>query len=474
MANIELVCGGSSILREPQDGDLITDSIEKNGSTITDGASAVGSRVLEVEELSVAFDGRRVVDSVSLDVARGEVVGLVGANGSGKTTLVRTIAGLLSAESGVVRVDGRLASDAGGSGAGEMSQGDRARILAYMPQLAESHPFTALETVLMGRYPHLGRFGLEGSGDRDLAWAAMERTSITEFANRKLDTLSGGERQRVVLARVLVQQADVLLMDEPTASLDLRHQILTMDLVREEVAGRNAGAVVILHDLSLAARFCDRLVILQDGRKIAEGTPWDVLTPGNLRDGFGVEGLVEPDPVTGKPHVLLLGTESSTQEELVGSGRTVHLICGAGSGRELMHQLRVAGYTVTAGVLGTGDSDREAAERLQIEYVSAPPFSSISDEQHEAHLVLVRAADHVVLLPMAVGMNNVRNVVAAAGVPSVIVVEPSIREGEDSDAGTGVADFTDGIAEELRRGLIEKFGEIPESTLLFELARVTR
>ena len=474
--NIDLAYGGSSILREPQDGDLKVDSNRKLEYAVADKHSAVvGSRVLEVEGLSVAFDGHRVVDSVSLDVARGEVVGLVGANGSGKTTLVRTIAGLLQAESGVVRIDGRLASDAVGSGGGEMSQGDRARMLAYMPQLAESHPFTALETVLMGRYPHLGRFELEGSGDRDLAWAAMERTSTVEFANRKLDTLSGGERQRVVLARVLVQQADVLLMDEPTASLDLRHQILTMDLVREEVASRNAGAVVILHDLSLAARFCDRLVILQEGRKITEGTPWDVLTPANLRAGFGVEGLVEPDPVTGRPHVLLLGTESSGQEDLVGSGRTVHLICGAGSGRELMHQLRVAGYTVTAGVLGTGDSDREAAERLRIEYVSAPPFASISDEQHEAHLELVRAADHVVLLPMAVGMNNVRNVVAASAAPSVIVVEPAVREGDVVDAdsydGTGVADFTDGIAEELRRGLIEKFGEIPESTLLFELAR---
>ena len=436
-----------------------------------DGSTGVGARVLQVDSLSVVFDGGRVVDSVSLEVARGEVVGLVGANGSGKTTLVRTIAGLSSAESGVVRIDGRVASEAGGSDGAEMSQGDRARMLAYMPQLAESHPFTALETVLMGRYPHLGRFELEGSGDRELAWLTMERTSVTDFANRKLDTLSGGERQRVVLARVLVQQADVLLMDEPTASLDLRHQILTMDLVREDVASRDAGAVVILHDLSLAARFCDRLVVLKAGHKIAEGTPWDVLTPANLRAGFGVEGLVEPDPVTGKPHVLLLGTESSTQEDLVGSGRTVHLICGAGSGRELMHQLRVAGYTVTAGVLGTGDSDREAAERLGLEYVSAPPFASISDEQHEAHLALVRAADHVLLLPMAVGMNNVRNVVAATGALSLIVIEPSVREGADSDGGMGVADFTGGIAEELRRGLIEKFGEIPESTLLFELAR---
>ncbi|NQW19105.1 MAG: ABC transporter ATP-binding protein [Chloroflexi bacterium] len=426
------------------------------------------SAVLRVEGLSTKLDGKSIVDSVSFSVNRGEVVGVVGANGSGKTTLMRTVAGLLTANSGEIVIDGTSFGHASGGA----SRQERSRKVAYMPQLAVSHPFTAFESVLMGRYPHLGRFELEGSGDRDLAWQAMERTSTVEFANRKLDTLSGGERQRVVLARVLVQQADVLLMDEPTASLDLRHQILTMDLVREEVRDRNAAVVVILHDLSLAARFCDRLVVLDGGKKLAEGTPWEVLTPSNLRAAFGVEGLVEPDPVTGKPHVLLLGSDNSSKEDLVGTGRTVHLICGAGSGRELMHQLRVAGYDVTVGVLGIGDSDREAAERLGLNYVAAPPFASITDEQHEAHLELVKAADHVVLCAMAVGLNNVRNVVAATAASNLIMIEPLERVGDlELDVATGVPDFTDGIADELRRGMIEKFGEIPESTLLFELAR---
>ncbi|MGY8881626.1 MAG: ABC transporter ATP-binding protein, partial [Dehalococcoidia bacterium] len=426
---------------------MTTENLINSESQTSISESAV-QRVLEVRDLSTRIDGRLIVDSVSLSVSRGEVVGVVGANGSGKTTLVRTLAGLLDADSGEVVVDG-VVFDSSGDGA---SRRNRARKVAYMPQSAESHPFTAFESVLMGRYPHLGRFELEGSGDRDLALAAMERTSTTEFVNRKLDTLSGGERQRVVLARVLVQQADVLLMDEPTASLDLRHQILTMNLVREEAKERNTGAVVILHDLSLAARFCDRLVILHEGKKLAEGTPWEVLTPGNLRTAFGVAGLVEPDPVTGKPHVLILGTDSSSSEKLVGTGRTVHLICGAGSGRELMHQLRVAGYDVTVGVLGIGDSDREAAERLVLKYVAAPPFASITDEQHEAHLELVKAADHVVLLPMAVGMNNVRNVVAALSASEMIVIEPPGVQGGTGDSE--VADYTDGIAAGLRRGLI--------------------
>ena len=312
-------------------------------------------RVLEVDGLSTRLDGKLIIESVSISVDRGELVGVVGANGSGKTTLVRTLAGLLEGDSGDVAIDGVVfRSGVANEGA---SRQDMARLVAYMPQMAESHPFTAFESVLMGRYPHLGRFELEGSVDRQLAWEAMKRTATTEFVDRKLDTLSGGERQRVMLARVLVQQADLLLIDEPTASLDLRHQILMMDLVREEVSHKDAGAIVILHDLSLAARYCHRLVVLHEGRVLADGTPWEVLTSANLRKAFGVEGLVGPDPVTGKPHVLLIGKENSTgSEELIGSGRKVHLVCGAGSGRELMHQLLVAGYEVTAGVLGVGDS----------------------------------------------------------------------------------------------------------------------
>lgn len=436
-------------------------------------AAEPGRAVLRVDDLSTSLGGKLIVDSVSLEVKRGEVLGVVGANGSGKTTLLRTIAGLIDADGGDVAVDGENGTavlTAGKSGSAEMSQRERARRLAYMPQHAESHPFTVFESVLMGRYPHLGRFQLEGASDRELAMAAMERTATTEFADRKLDTLSGGERQRVVLARVIVQQADVLLMDEPTASLDLRHQMLTMDLVREEVSGRNVGAIVILHDLSLAARFCDRLVLLDGGRKIAEGTPWEVLTPENLRLGFGVEGLVEPDPVTGKPHVLLLGSERVGTDDLVGTGRTVHIICGAGSGRELMHQARVAGYTVTAGVLGTGDSDRETAERLGLRYVGAQPFAAITDEQNADHLELVRAADHVVLCGMTVGMNNVRNIEAAREAGSLIVIEPV---SDDVSGGSGeTEDFTGGRAPALRRELIERAGQVPESSVLFELARL--
>ncbi|SVA22928.1 uncharacterized protein METZ01_LOCUS75782, partial [marine metagenome] len=393
--------------------------------------------LLRVNDLSVSIAGTQIIDSVSFSLARDEILGVVGANGSGKTTLIKTIAGLIKSDSGAISVERVDVSN--------LSHSDRGRIISYMPQQVESHPFTVFEAVLMGRYPYLGRLQIEGTTDREIAWSAMSRTGTEVFADRKLDTLSGGERQRVVLARVLAQQPQILLMDEPTASLDLEHQILTMDLINQEVAKRRSGGVVILHDLSLAARFCDRLLLMQNGRVTATGTPWEVLTPENLRTAFNIEGLVEPDPVTGMPHVLVLGSQNFNSKELVGSGRTVHLVCGAGSGRQLMHQLTVAGYTVTAGVLGTGDSDREAAERLGVKYVSAPPFSPITESQHSEHIGLIRRADYVVLCPMAVGMNNLRNIHAAAEGSSLFVIESPDAE---------VSDYTGGEAFELRRSMV--------------------
>ncbi|MEC9293089.1 MAG: ABC transporter ATP-binding protein [Chloroflexota bacterium] len=410
--------------------------------------------LLRVKDLTVSITGTKIIDSISFSLTRGETLGVVGANGSGKTTLIRSIAGLLKPDVGTIRVQGVDGSDLG--------HRDRARIISYMPQQVQSHPFTAFEAVLMGRYPHLGRLQLEGVEDREIAFSAMRRTGTESFADRRLDTLSGGERQRVVMARVLAQQPQILLMDEPTASLDLEFQILAMDLINDEVAKRNSGAIVILHDLSLAARFCDRILLMQNGELTAKGTPWEVLTPENLRAAFNIEGLVEPDPVTGMPHVLVLGSEKSGSKKSVGFGRTVHMVCGAGSGRQLMHQLKVAGYAVTAGVLGTGDSDREAAERLGVKYVSAPSFSPISESQHSEHIELINRADHVVLCPMAVGMNNLLNIHAAAEGSSLFVIE--------SPDGK-VSDYTGGKALELRRSMVERAGSISEASLLFELAR---
>ena len=417
------------------------------------GAHANAGRGLEARDISLRLGGAKILDSASLDVRPGELLGLLGPNGAGKSTLLRVMAGLLKPDAGEVRLDGAVL--------GAMAVGERARRIAFMPQHDARHPFTALETVLMGRYPHLGRFELEGAGDREIARTAMERTDTGEFEARQLDTLSGGERQRVLLARTLAQKAAVLLLDEPAANLDLKHRLSIMDVLRGEINEREIAVVMALHDLSLAGRYCDRLALMSNGAIAAEGAPADVLTPANLREVFEVETFVEADPVTGRPQVSLLGPAGG-YTIVEDKGVLVHVICGAGSGRDVMHQLVSAGYTVTSGVLGLGDTDRETAELLGVSFVPAPPFSQIDDPQHERHLALVEAADVVVLCDMAVGPNNLRNVEAARGANRLVLIQgPPIES----------LDYTGGVAAGLLREMAERSLLVQRGELLRFMAR---
>ena len=268
-------------------------------STGSAQAIGAGTVALSANDVSIRLGGNPILKSVSFGARTGEIAGLIGPNGAGKSTLLRVLAGLLRPESGDVQLD-----DVPLKG---LNSGQRARRIAFMPQHDATHPFTAIETVLMGRYAHLGRFELEGRRDREIALAAMSRTDTAQFEDRQLDRLSGGERQRVILARALAQQARVILLDEPSASLDLRHRLSIMETLREEVAIRQVAVVVALHDVSLASRYCDRLSLMYDGRVTAEGSPVEVLTQENLRSAFGVETDVQIDPATGSPQVWLIG-----------------------------------------------------------------------------------------------------------------------------------------------------------------------
>lgn len=415
----------------------------------------VPSAALEAKYAVVSLGGHRVLDRVSVRVNSGEVLGIVGPNGSGKTTLLRAMARLVGVEQGEVLMNGTDLTDT--------SAQQRARDIAYMPQSAGNHSFTALEFVLMGRYPHLGRFKLESRSDIEIAEAAMRRTGTSEFAHRRLQTLSGGERQRVLLARVLAQQAEVLLLDEPTASLDMQHQLLTMETARTE-ASNGAAVAVVLHDLSLAARYCDRLVLMNKGTVVGDGAPWDVISQSTLRDVFAVDAAVEPDPIAGRPLVSLLGTATGKSPMATDRMSSVHIICGAGSGRDLMHRLTVAGHRVTACVLGEGDADRQTADRLRIEHVPSSPFSVISLEQDAAHRQLVRNADVTVVCEMAIGPGNLRNLEAAAEAKRLLLIE------RPKDARW---DYTESYATRVYDELLERGEVVTREGLLAAVASAT-
>ena len=257
-----------------------------------------GGGPLEARAVSVRLAGAPVLRSVTFAARAGRVTALIGPNGAGKSTMLRVMAGVLRPGAGSVWL--------GSAALTALPAQERARRIAYLPQHEAAHPFTALETVLMGRYPHLSRFALEGAGDRRIARVAMQRTETERFERRQLDRISGGERQRVLLARSLAQRARALLLDEPVAGVDLRHRLATMEALRAEAAA-GAAVLVALHDVALAGRYCDHVGLLADGELVAEGAPADVLTPQRFRGVFGVDAVVERDPDTGAPHVRMIG-----------------------------------------------------------------------------------------------------------------------------------------------------------------------
>jgi iron complex transport system ATP-binding protein len=253
---------------------------------------------LIISQVSAAYDTRPALSDVSLTAAAGQIIGLIGPNGAGKSTLLRVLSGTLAASSGSVHL--------GSLDLMRMPASQRARRVAMVPQLAHlPEGFNVAEVVLMGRAPHLPRFGGERARDYAIARQAMQRTDIWDLAERQAGELSGGEQQRVLLARALAQEPQVLLLDEATAHLDLKHQIATLNFVRRLA---QSGLVVIaaLHDLNLAALYADRLVLLGGGRLLAHDTPAQVLTPGWLRAAYDVEAIVGTHPLYGTPLVALV------------------------------------------------------------------------------------------------------------------------------------------------------------------------
>ncbi len=252
--------------------------------------------MLKVKDISVNYGERQVLSDVSFELRDREIIVLLGANGAGKTSLIRALNGTLPVSSGEV--------DLNGKGLSAMSRREIASNIAVVAQENETRfPVTVLEFVLAGRFVHGNAFGWESEADVDLARKALGDCDLADYESRLMNHLSGGERQRVVLARALATGARILLLDEPTANLDLAHQAMMFRLVLERCRQSNYSAIVITHDLNLASEFADCVIMLRDGRIAAKGTPEEVLTADNVKNIFGVQVLLDTNPASGNVRV---------------------------------------------------------------------------------------------------------------------------------------------------------------------------
>jgi iron complex transport system ATP-binding protein len=248
--------------------------------------------IAEVRGLSFSYGDREILTDIAFSLGEGEVLGVVGPNGCGKTTLIKCLDRILNS-GGTIEIRGRNIADYHGD--------ELARTVAYVPQaLSIGMAMTVLEVVLMGRKPHV-RWSVSDA-DLSLVTGILSQLGIGHLAFRKLTQVSGGERQKVMIARALVQDPSLLLLDEPTSALDVRHQLEVMGLIRSVVDERRIGALAAIHDLNLAARFCDSIVVLHKGKVRAAGNPGSLLTPELIREVYGVKAVVGREE--GLPYIL--------------------------------------------------------------------------------------------------------------------------------------------------------------------------
>jgi iron complex transport system ATP-binding protein len=360
--------------------------------------------VIEFEDVGATLGDTEVFRDVSLSVPEGQFLALVGPNGAGKTTLLRTCNGLVRPTTGRVTI--------GGEDVTALSARELGRRVATVPQETSlGFDFDVAEVVMMGRTPHRSRVGSADEDDERAVADALERTETARFGDRPVGSLSGGERQRVRLAQALAQDTPVLLLDEPTASLDVNHQLETLSLARS-LADAGRTVVAAIHDLDLSARFCDAVVLLADGRLVAHGPPADVLTADRLGAAFDVDPAVTVNPVT--------GTRSVTPLADVPTGdRRVHVVGTGERTARVLGRLSGAGVAVTVCVLPEGDVALPVARRVANHVVTAPAFEPVGDGCVRAARDLAAAAD----LAVVVGALDDANEEVVAAADRVIGVE---------------------------------------------------
>ena len=395
----------------------------------SDGRPHPDPATIAVEAVSLSFGELSVLEDISLTIEPGEFVGFVGPNGAGKTTLLRTISGALEPNAGTIAIDETDVHD--------LSSRASSRLVSVVPQdTSLSFSFPVRDVVEMGRHPHRSRFSSATPADREAVERALERTRTAELADRPIDEVSGGQRQRVVLARAIAQATPVMLLDEPTASLDVNHQVETLELVRELVdEGRTVIAAI--HDLDLAARYCDRLVMLSDGAVARDGPPSTVLTGDALADSFEANAVVTRNPVTGTETVTALADDREVETDSTSRPNRVHVLGTGTAAAGVVARLTAAGIDVTVGPVSSGDAAAETARSLGVETIETAPFARLAAEDRAAAERLLREADVTVLADLVLGAGTQSLLEPLEATAEMVVVETrplSERDFADADA----------------------------------------
>jgi len=399
------------------------------------GFPDMNAPALAFRSVSAGYKGRPVLDGVDFSIAEGEFVSVIGPNGSGKSTMLRTATGLIKPTRGGVELFGR--------GISSLKPRERASLIGVVPQKLESPmAFTVGEIVMIGRSGQGRRWGAPGPGDYDTAERAMIYTNVFDLKDRLFNELSAGEQQRAALAMALAQEPRIVMLDESIAHLDIKHSQEVLRILMKINREEKITVLLVSHDLNLAAQIADRLLLVDRGRLVRNGSPDEVMQEELLSSVYGCELRVRRDPYGGHP-VVSGALDSLIRRPQV--QKRLHVIGGGGTGIELFRRLLIEGFEVTAGVLNRLDSDAEAARALDIPCVLEQPFSAIGADSLEEARLMVAQADGVIVGPVPFGSGNVVNLELAveaqrAGKPVWIASGVHLRDYTTDHAAARMAE----------------------------------
>lgn len=345
---------------------------------------------LRTENLAAGYDGKAWIREISIHVARGEIVTLIGPNGAGKSTILKSIAGQLKPVGGVVSLDGRSME--------QWAQKEIARRMAVMmTERTRPELMTCFDVAAMGRYPHTGHFGTLSELDRNIVRDALRLVHAEELAERDFAQISDGQRQRILLARAICQQPQIILLDEPTSFLDIRHKMELLTILKTLVREKKVAVLMSMHELDLAQKVSDYIVCVGEKRIWKCGTPEEIFTEACMEELFGIPGgsycaeygAVELPPVNGQPEVFVIG--------------------GNGSGIPVYRKLQRQGIPFAAGILHENDLDYPVAKALAVQVISERPYEVIQEETYEEALRVMKSCRTVICCVEMFGSGNRKN-----------------------------------------------------------------
>ncbi|MFW5979252.1 MAG: ABC transporter ATP-binding protein [Halanaerobium sp.] len=406
--------------------------------------------MLKTDKIKFSYAQKEILKGIDLEIKVGSFIGIIGPNASGKSTLLKNMSRALNSDSGTVYLDHQLLND--------YSSVELSRKMAVVPQDTEvNFNFNVYDIIMMGRHPYQKRWSGVSREDKLIVNKVMKLTDTLKLKEKLINELSGGERQRVIIARALAQKPDLLLLDEPTSSLDINYQGEIYDLLNYLNQELKLTIVTVSHDLNLTAQYCEKLILLKEGEVYAAGSAEEVLTEENIKAVYQADVLIQKNPLSEKPFITLIPEVNKFKAKTEKKNFKVHIIAGGGTAKKFIYQLNNLGYQLSIGVLNIGDADWQAAKELGIEIVEAPPFIDISEKEIKRNKEFIEKADLIILSDLPFGHGNLANLEILLDYPE----KPKILF---SNLSIKKRDYIKGKAEKIWNKLLE----VDEHLILLE------